>query len=395
MTTEQLQTQTYTPPTEFTFNFPRLVKEVDDLVNYSTEQSTLALKEAVSILEAKAKSDLNTLLYRNKEEFSNHYQQEVQKAFGDIKQDLIEEIARGRTQIIIPSGGSFTISHEDHPQFENIIEDLVTYKKILLVGRAGTGKTYMAEQFAEKLSLPFYKYSASRDSSVHDLLGYKQPRSEEYLQTVFLNAYENGGVFLVDEYDSMSSDMALFFNGVADNSKSISVPHRDSNPIAKKHENFYLIFCGNTWGTGSLDYTGRDFQDLALLDRFRFSRHEVYYHTPLEQKLCNTISKNLYSDIVALRQELESRNSYLSTRNVEDLVRFLQIKLKDKIEALDLEVTPGGLSKSVYSPHYNSAVHRLVHDIEEIEKEALLRKLNITPNTANTDNVLDGSELPF
>ena len=57
----------------------------------------------------------------------------------------------------------------------------------------------MSEQFASKMNLPFYKYSASRDASVHDLIGYKQPRSEEYLQTAFLNAYENGGVFLVDK----------------------------------------------------------------------------------------------------------------------------------------------------------------------------------------------------
>ena len=61
----------------------------------------------------------------------------------------------------------------------------------------------MAAQMASKLGLRFFKYSCSRDSSVHDLLGYKQPRSETYLTTTFLEAYEKGGVFLVDEYSSI------------------------------------------------------------------------------------------------------------------------------------------------------------------------------------------------
>ncbi len=62
-----------------------------------------------------------------------------------------------------------------------------------------TGKTTMIGHLAANLNLPFYKYSCSRDSSVHDLLGYKQPKSETYLNTVFLQCYENGGIFLVDE----------------------------------------------------------------------------------------------------------------------------------------------------------------------------------------------------
>lgn len=66
-----------------------------------------------------------------------------------------------------------------------------------------TGKTYMGASIAQKLNLQFRKYSCSRDSSVHDLLGYKQPRSETYLSTTFLDTYENGGVFLVDEYSSL------------------------------------------------------------------------------------------------------------------------------------------------------------------------------------------------
>lgn len=182
-----------------------------------------------------------------------------------------------------------------------------------------TGKTTMIGHVAERLKLPFYKYSCSRDSSVHDLLGYKQPKSETYLETAFLNAYENGGIFLVDEYDAMSGDMALFFNGIADNSKFISIPHRDAKPQAVKHPDFYLVMCGNTWGKGSTDYSGRDFQDLALMDRFRFCRHHVGYHTELEKEFMGVH----YDYAMKLRGVLEDVGSYLSTRNIEDIATLI------------------------------------------------------------------------
>lgn len=219
-----------------------------------------------------------------------------------------------------------------------------------------TGKTYMIGQVAERLKLPFYKYSCSRDSSVHDLLGYKQPKSETYLETAFLNAYENGGIFLVDEYDAMSGDMALFFNGIADSSKFISIPHRDSKPQAEKHPDFYLVMCGNTWGKGSTDYSGRDFQDLALMDRFRFCRHHIGYHMDLEKDLMGT----KYSFATTLRQALEDIGSYLSTRNIEDISKLIA----------------SGKSLQII-------VDMLTHDLTEEERKVINNKMrSITKTTS-------------
>lgn len=384
MEKEQLLNQTYTPPVEFTFNFNRLVKEVDTLMKDRLEYGVHTL--ANSTFESCEK--LTEHANKQKDDFDTFYRVAVQGVLSDIKNDLIAELNRGRSIINISESRSFSVSHEDHPQFESIIEDLLSYKKTMLVGKAGTGKTYMAEQFAGKMELPFYKYSASRDASVHDLLGYKQPRSEEYLETAFLNAYENGGVFLVDEFDAMSSDMALFFNGVADNSPTISIPHRDTKPVAHKHKDFYLIFCGNTWGEGSIEYTGRDFQDMALLDRFRFSRHEVGYHTPLEQKLCNTIASYLYSDVIALRQALERKNSYLSTRNIEDMVKYLYMKLYTRIEIVHSEGR--SVLRSDYLPYYKTCVQKLCYNMDSLERESLFNELNLnavpeyTPESAST-----------
>lgn len=291
------------------FDLDRLAKEID----------TLFQEKINHTCEVHNELGYNFLL--KTEEKIEHYREQVDKIFKDIKESLIAEIQRGHTTIVMPNLQEIDIQHMDHPEMKNVIVSLVNQKKAMLVGPAGTGKTYMVAEIAKRLDLPFYKYSCSRDSSVHDLIGYKQPQSETYLETVFLKAYEHGGIFLVDEYDAMSGDMSLFFNGVADASKFISIPHRDNNPIAEKHKDFYIVMCGNTWGKGSIEFSGRDFQDMALMDRFRFCRHHIGYHFALEQQWM----ANNYKFAQDLRTALEQTGSYLSTRNIEDIANLIRV----------------------------------------------------------------------
>lgn len=314
---------------EFYFNLPKLSEEVDVLF----EKKLLQTEQVLDTTFRKGVEGHRAFCSEFTTQFEKEYRETISKVLSEAKDELINEISKGRTILNISDNVTMNIEESAHHQFEEVFRKLITHKKVMLVGKAGTGKTYMASQIAEKLGLNFYKYSCSRDSSVHDLMGYKQPRSEEYLETPFLKAYEEGGVFLCDEFDAMDGSMSLFFNGVADNSDSISIPHRDSKPIAKKHKDFYLIMCGNTWGGGSIEYQGRDFQDKALLDRFRVSKLEIGYHTKLEKSLCfllNTSSKldgttckestNFYQIFHMFRYKLEEIGSYLSTRNIEDLV---------------------------------------------------------------------------
>lgn len=304
------------------FDLERLSKEIDAVfqmkfkigLDHVTEQSSRLVRDTDSKLTKMfANTDLEI------RDLVSNYKEKIDAIFPEIKDRLLEEIAKGRTTIVLPTGNEIYVQHMDHPEMERVVKSLTMQRKVMLVGPAGTGKTTMVGHIAERLNLPFYKYSCSRDSSVHDLLGYKQPKSETYLETTFLKAYEEGGIFLVDEYDAMSGDIALFFNGVADNSKFISVPHRDEKPQAVKHKDFYLVMCGNTWGKGSTDYSGRDFQDMALMDRFRFCRHFIGYHELLEKDFM----KHNYSIVPRLRGELEAVGSYLSTRNVEDIANLI------------------------------------------------------------------------
>lgn len=311
-------------PEQYSFNLDRLATEADKLFKKQLTDANQVFKGEAKESSIEVLNEMKTEVARIAESIEDDFLHRVRETVANEKEMLLEELRKGRSIFNVNSGEDvrqISISTDDHYMMEQVFKSILLHKKIMLAGEAGTGKTYMGYGIAKKLNLPFYKYSCSRDSSVHDLMGYKQPASENYLQTTFLNAYENGGVFLVDEYDAMPGDVALFFNGVADSSKSITIPHRDTNPIAKKHKDFYLIMCGNTWGKGSQDYSGRDFQDKALLDRFRLCRHHIGYDERLEKSM---VGEDIYPFITNLRSGMTNIGSYLSTRNVEDIAILLK-----------------------------------------------------------------------
>ncbi len=310
---------------------------------FDKERLSKEINEFFQKLSAQEAEAFEKILY----ETTDFHLKAAQNGLGEVIKanlDVIKnEIMRNGTTIQLPNLPTFDIELSDHPVIQEVIASINLFKKVLLVGPAGTGKTYMIEQLAQRMNLPFYKYSCSRDSSVHDLLGYKQPTSETYLNTTFINAYENGGIFLVDEYDAMSGDMALFFNGVADDSSFISIPHRDTAPTAQRHKDFILVMAGNTWGSGSSDYSGRDFQDQALLDRFRLSKIFVGYHYPLEKAM---LGSN-YPVVMAVRKKMEEFGSYISTRNIKDIALVAK------------------------SANLKTAINLLVQDMEKHEAKAI------------------------
>lgn len=331
-------------PTDPYFDIERVKKDLTEFlagnVELSKEQQEKVCEDALNFLVGESEEIKKRV---------DKFKESVEAVYSEMKDRLLEEVTRGRVVVNLTDTRQIRIQDTDHPKLLDVVKSLNTHHKAMLVGPAGTGKSYMVAELAKRLELPFYKYSCSRDSSVHDLLGYKQPRSETYLETAFLKAYEYGGVFLVDEFDAMSGDMSLFFNGVADSSKFIAIPHRDDKPIAEKHKDFYLVMCGNTWGKGSIEFSGRDFQDAALMDRFRFCRHYIGYHTTLEKSLMG----NGYSKAMQLRTTLESFGSYLSTRNIEDISLLLNsgFKWKDIAEILsyDLEESEKNTLKRAFA----------------------------------------------
>lgn len=150
-----------------------------------------------------------------------------------------------------------------HCKLEQLLHVMSTKQPALIVGPAGTGKTHAAYQASEAFQLPFYSISVGAQTSKTDLVGYLSPMGR-YMTTAFRDAYENGGVFLMDEMDAGNPNVLIIVNQALAASKA---PFPDG--MVDKHPDFLFVATANTFGLGAnRQYVGRNQLDAATLDRF-------------------------------------------------------------------------------------------------------------------------------
>ncbi len=203
-----------------------------------------------------------------------------------------------------PDGTDIEIEGLVHESFERVLALAIARKHIFLPGPSGCGKSHMAAQVAEALGLSFGAISCSAGMSESQLLGRMVPHGDhgqfEFLGTPFLDAYENGGVFLFDEIDAADSNVLLVINSALANGW-LSVPARHGNPVAKRHPDFVCLAAANTFGHGAdRQYVGRNQLDEATLDRFRIGTVPMDYNEALERQLCP--DGDLYARLRRYRQ---------------------------------------------------------------------------------------------
>jgi MoxR-like ATPase len=161
-----------------------------------------------------------------------------------------------------------------HSRLETLLHVMSTKQPALIVGPAGTGKTHAAWQASQAFDLPFYSISVGAQTSKTDLVGYLSPMGR-YMTTAFRDAYENGGVFLMDEMDAGNPNVLIIVNQALAATKA---PFPDG--MVDRHEDFIFIATANTFGLGAnRQYVGRNQLDAATLDRF------VTIEWPVDEKL--------------------------------------------------------------------------------------------------------------
>jgi cobaltochelatase CobS len=179
-----------------------------------------------------------------------------------------------------PSGESVKISgaHKILPTLVTIVGN--ARKHVLMVGPAGTGKSKLASQVAEALSLAFREISLSPAMSPTALLGY-MTADGTYVSTAFRQVYEHGGVFHFDEMDNSHPSILAVINAALANGHCEFPDARIT-----KHQDAYIVASANTYGRGpDRVYVGRQALDGSTLDRFVVV--PVDYDAGLESDLCN------------------------------------------------------------------------------------------------------------
>jgi energy-coupling factor transporter ATP-binding protein EcfA2 len=298
-------------------------ERVDKLVMYKLRHEKLhgILSDVIGQQRVQIVSDLK-----------NDVIQKVTGDFLDVKERIINDhLQSKKTQIFLKDELKYELEGTEHKEMPKLVTFLNLFKQAMIVGPTGSGKTTLAKQAAHAMNLRYGSFSCNAEASKSELMGFANLNG--YITSQFLDFYENGGVFLVDEYDAMSPSIAVVLNAAFDRTGQISVPNRQGSPIAKKHKDFYCILAGNTWGSGSVEYQGREMQDMAFLDRFKLCRIFINYDENIEK----SISGNHYEWFIKIREFIDNHvdGEKFSTRSIHDAA-VLMFNNFSKAEVLNM-----------------------------------------------------------
>lgn len=199
-----------------------------------------------------------------------------------------------------------------HAKF-NEVELLVNANiPVLLTGEKGSGKTTLVHQLADKLGLRFFSMSMTRQTTLSHLLGFMSVNGT-YVPSLLKDAFENGGMYLLDEMDAADANVLLCLNTIENG--YLAFP----TGIIKVHEDFRLISTANPQDEHEF-YTGRSKLDAATLDRFDLV--EIERDDNLEKSL---VDPDTFRRMSLLRKILKDTNSSLLL-SMRDSIRYQKRK---------------------------------------------------------------------
>ena len=280
------------------------------------------ISESAGMIAVLAEQKLDETLTARLEAWNSQIEQGVEEA-----QKLYrEEAAKEQRKIIeIRNGETRELEGTTLPDcFDDLLGLAMIRQNILMVGPSGSGKTFLAGKLAEALGFQFAAQSCSAGMSESQLTGWLLPVKDggtfQYVPSPFVNLYENGGVYLLDEIDASDPNTLVFIN-TALAGDSFYLPQRFDNPEIKKHKDFVCVAAANTLGLGASEmYTGRERLDAATLDRFRAGVVKVDYSDKVEEALVHEEILDIGREIrkVIKQNDLER---IVSTRVLLDITR--------------------------------------------------------------------------
>jgi MoxR-like ATPase len=224
------------------------------------------------------------------------YAEIAKTAAAEVKAEAKAEIEKAKKQFIThqvklgnkkpkPIGGVVP------KEFKKLIALAQQRKNILMVGPSGCGKTHIAGVIAEALDLDYAAQSCSAGVSESIFTGWLLPHNSskfEYAQSEFVRIYENGGLFLLDEFDNTDANLGVFLN-MAIAQDHFYLPQRFGRTKVKKSKDFVCAAAANTFGHGADSmYSGRTKLDAATLDRFKVGTVYMTYDEDVERHVVST-----------------------------------------------------------------------------------------------------------
>jgi hypothetical protein len=197
---------------------------------------------------------------------------------------LKEQIASVIPNVIevhVPNKPVKVVDGLTHYQFPKVLAHLASGNHVFMVGKAGSGKTSIAEMASEALGIPFSSKSCTSQTTESSLVGFMNATG--YVSTEFRKAFEFGHVFNLDEIDHANPNVLGVLNSALAN-KQMAFP----DGMVTRHDNFIVVASGNTFGTGATaQYVGANPIDAATKDRFAVM--EIHYDEAIEDAMVASV----------------------------------------------------------------------------------------------------------
>jgi MoxR-like ATPase len=254
-----------------------------------------------------------------------------EEAVRDIVDQKIAEAKLPRpVEVKLPTGDTVRLEGRVHTQFDELLA-LVNegHVNLLMVGPAGSGKTTLAKSLAQSLNRDFALLSLSGGITESHLFGRMLPQADgswKYEPSRFVQVYEQGGVFLLDEIDAADANVMVSVNAALANGV---LANPINGQLHKRHPDTLIIAAANTYGRGGDQmYVGRNQLDSATLDRFVLSTLFVNYDRELERSMTADLgdSDELIAWVESLRTGIAEKRlrRIASTRLVEQAASALR-----------------------------------------------------------------------
>jgi cobaltochelatase CobS len=151
----------------------------------------------------------------------------------------------------------------------------------MLVGPAGTGKSFIARQLSEYLEIPYGETPMSPGATRGDLLG--RHTIGGFISAEFSMIYAGGGIFNFEEIDASDSSLLIVLNNALAGNHLYNSANGE---VFEKSPDFIAVSTANTFGLGAnRDYTARERLDAATIDRWRMGRIFVDMDEKIEEKI--------------------------------------------------------------------------------------------------------------
>lgn len=211
---------------------------------------------------------------------------DLQTKVADLVANPIVAAAHNITVECVNWKGEKSQLENQHPATETMIAKLqhedYRDRNIYVYGPAGTGKTTAGINIAKLLNLSLYIQGTAM--SKYDLLGFRLPCGE-VVRTAFMDAWEYGGMIILDDCDRSDPKAMCALNAATANG-SCDFSHCGLGLI-KRHQDCIIFATGNTAMNGQdAKYSAASKQDAAFRDRFTF------HHLELDEAFETSLGKN-------------------------------------------------------------------------------------------------------